>query len=60
MDETSVHTSIVIVRSISKTQCQSKVVIVSAIESSFVSVTIVLVRIEKFPLSYYYYYYDLV
>ena len=45
MHETSVHTSIVIVRSISKTQCQSKVVIVSTIESSVVSVAIIIVRI---------------
>jgi len=62
MDETLVHTSIVIVRSISKTQCQSKVVIVRTIESRVVSVTIIIVRIKKFPFPYYYDYhaYDLV
>ena len=50
MDETSVHNSIVILRRVSKTRCQSKVLIVSTIVSSVVSVTIVIVRIKKFVL----------
>ena len=62
MDETSGHKSIVIVRRISKTQSQSKVLIVSIIVSSVVSVTIIIVRIKKFPFSFRYDYdaYDLV